>query len=449
MAPRDQPDNGKPPKLDVTPHEEKTGFRHLLAQRDFQLIWYAQVAAQLADKFLMFSLIILAYRLSHGSTPVAITLLAYTVPAVAIAPLAGVFADRHDRKRIMIVTNVVRAALVLLIPLASLVPALRNDYVHLLVITFAFAAVGQLFSPAEAAAIPSLVSRETLITANSMVLATMVVTLVLGGVLAPIVSRVEIYAPYWVASALFVVAGTLISFARIPRPDLEASALKQDRHPFHQVALDLKEGAKELGSSPVLMLSFYEVGLAVLVMFMMFTLAPAYVSQVLGIEAQDSYVILLPATVGALLSAAVLGQLGRKVSPPALLVSALVGTGVTLVLLASAPMAMRQFNELREYTRWFGSGFSLLLGLEFGALLIPALTYLMENTSDSVRGRIFALLFMVVNGVTAVPVLLTAVLSDWFGINRVIGALGVLLAGTGVVLARYAKRVFATAAPPG
>jgi MFS family permease len=449
MAPGDQPDNGKPPKVDVTPQEEKTGFRHLLAQRDFQLIWYAQVTAQLADKFLMFSLIILAYRLSHGSTPVAITLLAYTVPAVAIAPLAGVFADRHDRKRIMIVTNAVRAALVLLIPLASLVPALRNDYVHLLVITFAFAAVGQLFSPAEAAAIPSVVSRETLITANSMVLATMVVTLVLGGVLAPIVSRVEIYAPYWVASALFLVAGALISFARIPRPDPEAGAPKQDRHPFHQVALDLKEGAKELGSSPVLMLSFYEVGLAVLVMFMMFTLAPAYVSQVLGIEAQDSYVILLPATVGALLSAAVLGQLGRKVSPPALLVSALVATGVTLVLLASAPMAMRQFNELREYTRWFGSAFSLLLGLEFGALLIPALTYLMENTSDSVRGRIFALLFMVVNGVTAVPVLLAAVLSDWFGTNRVIGGLGVLLAGTGLVLARYAKRVFATAAPPG
>ncbi|HEY4865395.1 MAG TPA: MFS transporter [Candidatus Dormibacteraeota bacterium] len=446
VAPGKQPGSQEPsppPRV-----EEKTGFRHLLALRNFQLIWYAQVAAQLADKFLMFSLIILAYRLGHGSTPVAITLLAYTVPAVAIAPLAGVFADRHDRKTIMVVTNLVRALLVLLIPLASLVPAFHNDYVHLLVITFAFAAVGQLFSPAEAAAIPTVVSRETLITANSMVLATMVVTLVAGGVLAPIVSRVEIYAPYWIAAALFGAAGGLIGLARIPRPDLEAISPTEDRHPFHQMAVDLKEGAKELGSSPVLLLSFYELGLAVLVMFMMFTLAPAYVSQVLGIEAQDSYVILLPATVGALLSAGVLGQLGRKVSPPALLVGALAATGVTLVLLATAPLAMREFNELRVYTRWFGSAFSLLLGLEFGALLIPALTALMENTSDSVRGRIFALLFMVVNGVTAVPVLLTAVLSDWFGISRVIGALGVLLVGTGVILSRYAKRVFATAARP-
>src|SRR5215831_21262614 len=107
--------------------EERTGFRYVLGNRDFRLIWFAQVAAQLADKFLMFSLIILAYRLSHGSTPVAVTLLAYTVPAVAIAPLAGVFADRHDRKPIMVWTNVVRALLIALIPIASFVPALRGD----------------------------------------------------------------------------------------------------------------------------------------------------------------------------------------------------------------------------------------------------------------------------------------------------------------------------------
>src|ERR1700716_698199 len=139
MAPRNQPDNGKPPRTDATPPEEKTGFRHLLAQRNFQLIWYAQVAAQLADKFLMFSLIILAYRLSNGSTPVAVTLLAYTVPAVAISPLAGVLADRYDRKFIMVGTNFLRAALIALIPAAAFVPGLRGDYLHLLVVTFAFA----------------------------------------------------------------------------------------------------------------------------------------------------------------------------------------------------------------------------------------------------------------------------------------------------------------------
>ena len=421
---------------------EPSGFRYLLANPDFRLIWFAQVAAQLADKFLMFSLIILAYRLSHGSTPVAVTLLAYTVPAVAIAPLAGVFADRHDRKLIMVTTNFVRAALIALIPAGSFVPALQGEYLHLLLITFVFAAVGQLFSPAEAAAIPSVVSRRALITANSMVLATMVITLVLGGALAPIVSRADIYAPYWIAVVLFGVAGALISLARIPRPARHPEPATARRHPFHQLAVDLKDGADTLGGSPGLLLAFSELSLAVLVMFMMFTLAPAYVSQVLGIEDQDSYVILLPATVGALLSAAALGQVGRRFRPSHLLVGALVGTGLTLALLAIVPAGLREVEGLRALTRWVGAAFSLLLGLEFGVLMIPALSYLMEHTTDGLRGRIFSLLFMVVNGVTALPVLLTAALSDVLGINRVIAVLGFLLAGTGVLVARHARRAF-------
>jgi len=425
----------------------RTGFRYVLGKRDFRLVWFAQVAAQLADKFLMFSLIILAYRLSHGSTPVAVTLLAYTVPAVAIAPLAGVFADRHDRKLIMVSTNFVRALLIALIPIAGLVPGLRSDYLHLLVITFAFAAVGQLFSPAEAAAIPTIVPRRALITANSMVLATMVITLVLGGALAPIVSRVDIYAPYWTAVVLFGLAGMLISVARIPRPSNRNDTALRRRHPFHQLALELKAGADALAGSPGLLLAFTELSLAVLVMFMMFTLAPAYVSQVLGIQDQDSYVILVPATVGALLSAATLGQIGRRFRPSQLLVGALVATGVTLVLLASVPTALRHMEAVHAYTRWVSAGFSLLLGLEFGVLMIPALSYLMENTSDSLRGRIFSLLFMVVNGVTALPVLLTAALSDWFGINRVIAGLGLLLVAAGGLVVRYARRVFEAGAP--
>lgn len=439
------------PQTRAADSDTPSGFRYLLGLRDFRLIWVAQVAAQLADKFLMFSLIILAYRLSRGSTEVAITLLAYTVPAVVIAPLAGVFADRHNRKAIMIGTNVVRALLVALIPLSSMVPALGHDYIHLLVLTFAFAAVGQLFSPAEAAAIPSVVPRQALITANSMVLATMVITLVVGAPLAPVVSRFDIYSPYWIAAALFGGAAMLILFAHIPLIAREPSGT--ERHPFKQLAVELKEGMDTLRKSPVLLLTFYQLSLAVLVMFVMFTLAPAYATRVIGIGEQDTYVILVPATVGALASALVLGQLGRRLSRPRLLVVALLGTGLTLLVMAAIPSLLGRLDHLQHWMRLFGAAFSFMLGLGFGTMMIPALSYLMENTSDSVRGRVFAMLFMVVNGATALPVLLTAALSDVVGTNRVIGGLGVLLAATGLLTARYAARVFGPAtqtspAPP-
>jgi MFS transporter, DHA3 family, macrolide efflux protein len=170
------------------------------------------------------------------------------------------------------------------------------------------------------------------------------------------------------------------------------------------------------------------------VLFMLFALAPAYVSNVIGIAPQDSYVILGPATGGAILSAVLLGQFVRNVDRSRLLFGSLIANGLTLVALAAVPQAMTQLPDLRVHARITGAAFSLLLGIEFGAIMIPAITYLMETTSDEIRGRIFALLYMVINGVTALPVLAAAALSDTIGTAHVIGGLGVLLVMGGLAI---------------
>lgn len=410
-----------------------SGFRGALRHTAFRNIWFSQLAAQLADKFLLFSLIILAYHVSGGSTSVAVTLLAYTVPAVLFAPPAGVIADRVDRKLIMMWCNFGRAAAVALIPVAAIVPGLKGDYLHLLVITLIFSAVGQLFAPAEAAVIPTILPRSALITANSMALLTMVLTLVVGGVLAPIVSRIDLYAPYWTAVVLLLVAGTLIFASEIPKLERHTeSPVEESRNRFHQMVVDLREGFDALGASRGLRLAFGQVTIAVLVLFMLYTLAPAYVSKVIGIAAQDTYVILGPATGGAILSAILLGQFLSNIDKSRLLAGSLLANGVTLLALAAVPQLMRSFPDLQVHNRITGATFSFMLGVEFGAILIPAITYLMESTSDAIRGRIFALLQMVINGVSAIPVLLAAVLADDIGTAQVLGGLGVLLVGGGV-----------------
>jgi MFS family permease len=425
------------------PVEAPGGFRTVLKYTAFRNIWFAQLAAQLADKFLLFSLIILAFKISGGSTPVAITLLTYTVPAVLFAPPAGVIADRMDRKQIMMWSNFGRAAAVVLIPLAALVPGLRNDFLHLLLITLIFSSVGQLFAPAEAAVIPTILPRSALITANSMALLTMVLTLVVGGALAPILSRIDLYTPYWMAAALLTVAGALIFASDIPPlPPTTEPPVAESRSRFRRMLADIKEGLDALRASRGLMLAFAQVSIAVLVLFMLFTLAPAYVSRVIGIAPQDSYVILGPATGGAILSAVVLGQFLRNVERSRVLIGSLVANGLTLLALAAVPQAMAQVPSLHVHARITGAVFSLLLGIEFGAIMIPAVTYLMESTSDEIRGRIFALLYMVINGVTAIPVLAAAALSDLIGTAHVIGGLGVLLVAGGVAIATVGRRAF-------
>ena len=418
------------------PVERPGGFRGALAHTAFRNIWFSQLAAQLADKFLLFSLIILAYHISGGSTSVAVTLLAYTVPAVLFAPPAGVIADRLNRKQIMLWCNFSRAAIVALIPIAAIVPGLKDDFLHLILITLVFSAVGQLFGPAEAAVIPTILPRHALITANSMALLTMVLTLVVGGVLAPVVSRIDLYAPYWCAVVLLVLAGTLIFASDIPRLERHTeSPVEESRSRFRQVLFDLNEGIDALRASRGLRLAFGQVSIAVLVLFNLYTLAPAYVSKVIGIAAQDTYVILGPATAGAILSAVLLGQFLRELDKSRVLAGSLVANGVTLLALAAVPQAMTQFPDLQVHNRITGATFSFLLGVEFGAILIPAITYLMESTSVAIRGRIFALLYMVINGVSAIPVLVAAALADTIGTAQVLGGLGVVLlvGGLGVI----------------
>jgi hypothetical protein len=340
--------------------------------------------------------------------------------------------------------NFGRAGVVALVPLAALVPGLRGDFLHLLLITLVFSAVGQLFSPAEAAVIPTILPRSALITANSMALLTMVLTLVVGGALAPIVSRIDLYAPYWCAVVLLLLAGTLIFASDIPRlQKAEDNPVEAGRSRLRVLVTDLNEGIDALRSNRGLLVAFGQISLAVLVLFMLFTLAPAFVSKVIKIAPQDSYVILAPATGGAILSAIVLGQFVRNVDRYRLLVASLIANGLTMLALAAVPQAMVQVADLRAHTRLTGAAFSLLLGIEFGAILIPAITYLMETTSDQIRGRIFALLYMVINGVTAIPVLVAAALSDSIGTAHVIGGLGVLLLAGGVAMATVVHRAAA------
>ena len=413
----------------------------MLRHTAFRNIWFAQLAAQLADKFLLFSLIILAYHVSGGSTPVAVTLLTYTVPAVLLAPPAGVIADRFNRKQIMMWCNFGRAAAVALIPIAALVPQLSGDFAHLLLITFIFSAVGQLFGPAEASVIPTILPRSALITANSMSLLTMVLTLVVGGALAPILSRIDLYAPYWFAVVLLVIAGTLIFASDIPRLERKTeSPVEESRSRFRIMLADIKEGLDAVRASRGLLLAFGQVTIAVLVLFMLFTLAPAYVSKVIGIAAQDTYVILGPATAGAILSAILLGQFVRNIERSRLLAGSLIANGATMLALAAVPEAMSRFSDLQVHNRITGATFSFLIGVEFGAILIPAITYLMEATSDEIRGRVFALLYMVINGVTALPVLVAAALSDTIGTAHVIGGMGVLLLGGGIAIIASGRR---------
>ena len=141
--------------------EQRQGFAAVLRRRDFRYLWGAQLASQLADKFLMFTLLVFMYTLTKRASLQSVLMIAYTLPSVLLSAAAGVYADRHDKRALMIGTNVARAGLILLIPIAQLFPPLRGQAWPLIVVTLLFSSAGQIFAPAEAASIPKDRSKPT------------------------------------------------------------------------------------------------------------------------------------------------------------------------------------------------------------------------------------------------------------------------------------------------
>jgi MFS family permease len=412
------------------------GFATVLANHDFRLIWFAQVASQLGDKFLMFALLVLTYSISRANTHGAALFLAYTFPSVVLSPLAGVYADRHDKRRLMFATNAIRGILILLIPISRFVPYFEHVTWHLLVITFLFAAVGQIFAPAEAASIPFIVGSEELMTATSVFTSTVIVTLLIAVPLSTLAIRfLGTDSPYWIATSLFVVAAALIYFVRA---DLHARA-RQAGAAAPDILYELREGLAYIAARPLVRFAVGQLSLTITVIFSVFVLAPSYMSTVLHLQVTDVYLFLAPAVIGMLGAAFYLGQYGRHYRRSRLLIGGLLSAGITLMLIGGLPSLLQRFapNLLGIFPVVFG----FIGGIEFGMLFIPAFTVLQEKTEAEMRGRIFGAMFTIVNAAVALPILLAGGLADLFGVTKVIFGMGVLLLLSGVISALTSPRV--------
>ncbi len=436
----ERPDDLRDPRDLILP---QPGFGTVLANRDFRLIWSAQVASQLADKFLMFALLILTYSISRASTHSAALFLAYTFPSVFLSPLAGVYADRHDKKHLMFFTNVIRGALILLIPLSQHVPYFEHVTWHLFLIVFLFASVGQIFAPAEAAAIPHIVSKAELMTATSMFTSTVIVTLLVAVPVSTLAVRfLGENSPYWIAAGLFLLAAWLIY---IVRSDLHARGNGTPRPVDQDLLFELREGIAYIAGRPMVRFAVSQLSLTIAVIFSVFVLAPGYMSTVLRLQVTDVYLFLAPAVIGMLAAAFYLGQYGRHYRRSRLLIGGLLSAGVTLVLIAVMPYVLEQLSATWLLV-WFPVTFGFIGGLEFGMLFIPAFTVLQESTESELRGRIFGAMFTVVNAAVALPILIAGGLADLFGVTRVIFGMGCLLIASGLISVVAGRR--SPLAPP-
>lgn len=179
---------------------------------DFARLWLAQVVSLFGDWFslIVLSALVAEYSAGTDSTGLAVSgfLLAHFLPPLVISPWAGVLVDRFDRKRLLILSDVSRAVVVILLLFADSPDRLWLIYV-VTVIQFALSAV---FEPGRSAIMPNLVAKQDLVAANTLSSVTWSVMLAVGAMTGGVIASLFGTAVALVVDAAsFAISGLLIS----------------------------------------------------------------------------------------------------------------------------------------------------------------------------------------------------------------------------------------------
>jgi MFS family permease len=198
--------------LETTP---PAGYLELLrGNRGFRQLWLGQVVSQLGDWFNTIALYTIILNLTGSGRDIGLLLVARFLPSFIFGSLSGVVADRFSRRTIMIVSDLLRALVVL-----GFLFVRRADQLWILYsLTVLQLGLSTFFEPAKTAAIPSIVSDRELVAANAISSVTWSVMLTLGAFIGGIVTGWFGSDVAFILDALtYLLSAALIARVRFPK----------------------------------------------------------------------------------------------------------------------------------------------------------------------------------------------------------------------------------------
>ncbi|HEV2708033.1 MAG TPA: MFS transporter [Pyrinomonadaceae bacterium] len=191
------------------------GYLELLRRNhDFRQLWLGQVVSQLGDWFNTIALYTLILQLTGSGRDIGLMLVARFLPSVVLSPVAGVVADRFDRRTVMIASDIGRAVVVLGFMLVTSAERLWLLYA----LTVLQLALSTFFEPAKTATVPSVVSPRELVAANAITSVTWSVMLTLGAALGGLIAGwFGTDAAFLLDSLTYIASAVLIARVRLRR----------------------------------------------------------------------------------------------------------------------------------------------------------------------------------------------------------------------------------------
>lgn len=385
----------------------------LLRNRTYLLFWLGQAVSSMGDMVIFVALPVWVFQLTGSKVALGLSFTAGVLPRLLLAPLAGVLVDRWDRRRTMLVSDVLRS-----IGLVGLLFVDGPGDVNLIyAVSFLNACVSRFYHPAKTALIPRLVGPDNLVQANSLSSVSDSVAQLVGPLLGaalvatggPNLAVMVDLGSFGVSIVTLTLLGRFMAgtgSAPVRAPGSAGGVLR-----------GLADGIRLAWRTPVIRFLLLTACLAGLAQGALLTLLLPFLTEVLGLS--ESYFGWAVAAdgAGALLGGLFIGLIATRVRPEVIYASSLTVAGLVIALMV----------KLRLFPLLVGG--MLVQGAVGAGVMIATLTILQARVSDHYRGRLHSLWSMT-SSIAMVGMMSAGFLADRLGTVAVLtGAAGLAAVG--------------------
>jgi DHA3 family macrolide efflux protein-like MFS transporter len=407
----------------------------------FTSLWAGQLISLFGDRIHQLALAAAVLVTTGSALATALVFVTATIPNLLFSPIAGTLVDRWEHKEVLVVSDLLRAATVLLIPLAIV-----TNIVLVYPLVFALTSISIFFRPARVAIVPQIVRPDELLTANSAMWVGETLADVIGFPLAGlfvVALGPALPIAFWLDAATYaasaVLLGTLVvrgqdepvelTDAGVDTvPEAVPPVMAAPNGPVDEVEPgflgELKAGWRFLRREPVLLANTLQATVAQLTVGVLLALTPVYAKTVFGAGplGWEAVYAFIETGVGAgnLIGGFMIGLIGMRFAKGHMVIAGYAVWGFLITMLALT------------------GNLALVLGFAFGSgianmvFVIPSQTLFQERTPPELMGRVVGFRFALVFGAMTLAMALGGILAEVVGVTTVLAAFGLTTMITGL-----------------
>ena len=408
---------------DVLARLRRHPYVRLALNGSFSALWSGQLISLFGDRVHQVAIAAIVFVLTGSPIAVALVFVSATLPNLLFGPIAGTLVDRWDHREVLVVSDILRAAVVFIMPIA----ATANIWL-VYPLAFLLTTISIFFRPARIAILPRLVREDELLTANSALWIGETLADVIGFPLAGLFVAVvadAVSIAFWFDGATYLASALLLS-TLIPRP-VQSEAPTGARSDADAAGFreELLTGWRFLRNEPVLLANTLLAVVAQLTVGVLIGQTAVYAEHVFGGQGFDWRAVygFIEGSQGAgnLIGGFVIGLVGVRLAKGRMIIVGYIVLGLlTTVMALSGNLGV-------VLSIAFGIGIANML------FIIPSQTLFQERTPGNLIGRVVGFRFSLVFGAMTLSIGLGGVLAEAVGVTTVIAAFGLVTAAAGLV----------------